>query len=399
MESEAIIMGNTKKQNILIVHNYYQIPGGEDSVVHNEQRMLETHGHKVMLYTRDNSEIKQFSKYEKIMLPFEFIFNIKTYRDIKKIIKENNIDVVHVHNTLSLISNAVYYAAINCGVPVVQTIHNFRLLCPGATFYRDGKICERCIKGGLKNAIKYNCYRNSKIQTMVCVLNIKIHRMLGVYKKINYICLTEFNKNKLLSFNQISPNRVYVKPNFEKKHDDSVICNERDNQFIFVGRLDKTKGIVELLRAWEKLDNKTIKLIICGTGPMEEWCRQFLNEHKCNVEMMGFVNKDTVINILARSKALILPTKLYEGFPMTIVEAFSMGTPVICSNIGNSGAIVEESINGYKFNDFSPKSIIDCVNKIENNPLSYDVIYKIFKEKYSEKSNYIMLNDIYEKII
>ena len=137
---------NTKKKNILIVHNYYQIPGGEDTVVANEKKMLEKHGHKVILYSRNNAELKQMSKLQKAFLPVTTVFNPRTYRDIKKLISKEKIEVVHVHNTLNLVSPAVYYAARRMKVPVVQTIHNFRLLCPGATFYRDGHICEDCVE-------------------------------------------------------------------------------------------------------------------------------------------------------------------------------------------------------------------------------------------------------------
>ena len=121
-------MNNTKKQNILIVHNYYQVPGGEDTVVANEKKMLEKHGHKVVLYSRNNVELKQMSKSQKIWLPITTVFNPRTYREIKKLIRQENIEIVHVHNTLNLISPAVYYAARSMKVPVIQTIHNFRLL-------------------------------------------------------------------------------------------------------------------------------------------------------------------------------------------------------------------------------------------------------------------------------
>lgn len=209
-----------KKCRVLIVHNYYQLTGGEDVVVANEKKLLEAHGHNVILYTRSNKELKKMSKLKKLFLPFVLIYNPKTARDIKKIIKEKNINIVHVHNTLALISPAVYYTAIAQRVPVVQTIHNFRMLCPGATFYRDGHICEDCIRKGLRCAVLHNCYRNSRIQTLTCVISSKIHRVTGIYGKINYICLTEFNREKLLELNKvvgrevINPNRIFVKPNF-----------------------------------------------------------------------------------------------------------------------------------------------------------------------------------------
>lgn len=177
---------NTRKHNILIVHNYYQIPGGEDTVVANEKKLLEENGHKVVLYSRNNYELKEMSTLQKVMLLFTTVFNPRTYRDIKHLIKTERIDIIHVHNTLNLISPAVYYAARAMKVPVVQTVHNFRLLCPGATFYRDGHICEDCVLKGLM------CPVNSRLQTLACVISTKIHRMTGIYGKINYICLTEF---------------------------------------------------------------------------------------------------------------------------------------------------------------------------------------------------------------
>ena len=147
-------MGLDGIKNILIVHNYYQIPGGEDTVVENEKTLLETHGHNVVLYTRSNSELSKMRKVSKLLLPITTIFNPRTYKDIKRFIVENKIDVIHVHNTLNLISPSVYYAARAMKVPVVQTVHNFRLVCPGATLYRDGHICEDCLLYGLKCSAK-----------------------------------------------------------------------------------------------------------------------------------------------------------------------------------------------------------------------------------------------------
>ena len=207
-------MAEDHKQKVLMVHNYYQISGGEDTVVSNEKKLLECYGHKVILYTRHNNELKTMGRLRKLGLPFTTIFNPRTYREIKKIIKEQGIEIVHVHNTLNLISPAVYYAAVKCGVPVIQTIHNFRFLCLGATFYRDGHICEDCVDKGLECAMRQKCYRGSRIQTLICVMNTWIHRHTGILGKINYIVLTEFNKEKLLQLKQIKPERVFVKPNF-----------------------------------------------------------------------------------------------------------------------------------------------------------------------------------------
>lgn len=386
-----------EKKNILIVHNYYQIPGGEDTVVANEKKMLEKHGHKVILYSRNNAELKQMSKIRILFLPFTTVFNLRTYQEIKKHIRRENIDLVHVHNTLNLISPAVYYAARSMKVPVVQTVHNFRLLCPGATFYRDGHICEDCVKNGLKCAVKYSCYRGSKAQTLVCAISTWLHRTTGIYGKINYICLTEFNKDKLLQLKHIKPERVFVKPNFVENNS-FITEEERLNQFVFVGRLDKLKGVDILFEAWKRMGEGAIKLIVCGIGPMEGWCKSFIKENVVNIEMRGFVPNDEALKIIANSKALVLPTQGYEGFPMSIVEAFSVGTPVICSDLGNAGSVVEEGITGYKFRYDSIESIMSTIDKMREKPLNKEYIKKIYEIKYSENANYKILNDIYTGI-
>ena len=176
--------------------------------------MLEEHGHKVILYSRNNAELKHMSKPQKLFLPIMTIFNPRTYKEIKSLIKSENVEIVHVHNTLNLISPAVYYVARAMKVQVVQTVHNFRLLCPGATFYRDGNICEDCVEHGLRCAVKHSCYRGSRIQTLACVISTWFHRMTGIYGKINYICLTEFNKEKLLQLKQIEADRVFCETKF-----------------------------------------------------------------------------------------------------------------------------------------------------------------------------------------
>lgn len=384
-----------RKQNVLIVHNYYQIPGGEDTVVANEKKMLEDHGHKVVLYSRNNSEIKEMSKFQKLKLPFTTIFNPRTYVDIKKLIKKEKIDIVHVHNTLNLTSSAVYYASLSCKVPVVQTIHNFRLLCPGATFYRDGHICEECVQHGLKCAVKYGCYRESKAQTLICVVSMMLHRMTGIYGKINYICLTEFNKKKLLELKQIKEDKVFVKPNFVECTEKFIPEEQRKEQFVFAGRLDKLKGIDVLLEAWKQMGEKAPKLIVCGTGPMEEWCRRFSVKNKINVEFRGFVPNAEVLKIIANSKALILPTQWYEGFPMSIVEAFSIGTPVICSDIGNAGSVVNEGVTGNKFKSHSTEKFILAVRKCSG--LCESTLAE-YQKKYTEEINYKQLIAVYKKV-
>ena len=387
------------KKNILIVHNYYQVPGGEDSVVSNEKELLERHGYKVYMYTRHNSEINFMKAIRKMLLPLTTIFNIKTYLDIRKIISEKKIDIVHVHNTLSLISPAVYYSAKSKGIPVIQTIHNFRLLCPGATFYNKNCICEKCLTDGLHCAIKNNCYRNSKIQTLICVINTAIHRALRIYGKINYICLTDFNKEKLISLKQINADNVFVKPNFVNDNNVKIISyGQRKNQFVFVGRIDELKGVDLLFDAWKKLENnlkdETPRLIVCGTGPMYEWCKKFISKNSLtSIRMLGHVENAIAKQYIANSKAIILPTKWYEGFPMTIVEAYSVGTPIIGSDFGNVSDLIIDHVTGEKINIASSNDLVDKV--LSWKEYESEKIRELYLKKYGSENNFKRLEQIY----
>lgn len=384
--------------NILIVHNHYQIPGGEDQVAAQEAELLWAHGHNVITYYRDNSELKDFSLGQKILLPFWTIYNPRTCREIRKCIRENKIDVVHVHNTLMLVSPAVYYAARKEKVPVVQTIHNFRLLCPGATFYRDNQICEDCLKKGLSCALKHKCYRGSFSQTLCCVLSMKLHRATGIYKKLTYICLTEFNKKKLLRLKGLKPEQIFVKPNAVSAPEALVPELDRQDRVLFASRLEDLKGIRVLLEAWRLLGDQGPELLLCGDGPLEDWCRSFVEDNKLrNVRLLGRLPNDRVRSLMATSRALILPTQCYEGFPLCIAEAYSVGTPVLVSKLGNGGSLVRSGVTGLKFDQQSPQSIAKTVKKFMN---TEDVDWQantnaFYRENLTPEMNYTRLMEVY----
>ena len=219
--------------------------------------------------------------------------------------------------------------------------------------------------------------------------------MTGIYGKINYICLTDFNKQKLLGLKQIKPERVFVKPNFVECKNEYIPEKDRKNQFVFAGRLDKLKGIDLLFEAWKRMGAHAPKLIVCGTGPMEDWCKSFIRENDVNIEMRGFVPNNEALKIIANSKALVLPTQWYEGFPMSIVEAFSVGTPVICSDLGNAGSVVEEGITGYKFTADLVDAIIQAVKSCHG---LCSQTKKVYKDNYSVEKNYELIGRIYKAI-
>ncbi|MCR4635496.1 MAG: glycosyltransferase [Butyrivibrio sp.] len=389
-------IGQDYKENILVVHNYYRIPGGEDIVVANEKTLLEKNGHKVILYSRNNSEAGDHNFFQKIGLAFVSVFNIRTYREICELVEKEKIDVIHVHNTVALISPAVYLAGINMGIPVVQTIHNFRLVCPNGVCYIRGHVCERCLEHGLKASLLYNCYRDSKLQTFVCAMTIKIQRMLQTYRALYYICLTEFNKEKLLSAKQIKEENIYIKPNFTTMEAKVVPYSDRKKQFVYAGRIEKIKGMELLLQAWMKLGEKAPKLIICGSGELEDWCREYIqNNEITTIEMLGQIDNSEVKRIVGESLAMIYPTQWYEGFPMAVAEAYTMGTPIIASDIGNVGNLVVDNVTGIKFKSNSVVALAKAVEKFSNDPKG---IPEEYLTKYTADNNYKLLKQIYEDI-
>ena len=390
----------TKQPAVLLVHDYYQVPGGEDVVVANEKHLLETHGHAAALYARRNEEISRMGALEKIRSALGMFFSIRTYREVRRSIRENRISLVHVHNTLPLIGPAVYYAALREGVPVVQTVHNFRLLCPNALFYRDGHICEDCTKKGLHCAVKHRCYRGSRLQTVLCVLSTRLHRALKTYSRLHYITLTDFNRQKLLALGQIPPENVSVKPNFVEPSETIVPYAARENQVVYIGRLDALKGIRLLLEAWARYERSGggMKLIICGTGPEETWCREYLTREKLKqAELRGFVPNSAARALMGQSKALILPTQWYEGFPMTIVEAFSVATPVICSDLGNAGSLISDGVTGFKFPADSAERLAQTLNRLQHAESVSEGALKTYQENFTAEANYRQLMAIYSK--
>ena len=328
-------------QTVLIIHNEYRIAGGEDTVAANEEKLLAEHGHRVIVYKRSNKELDNYTGIKKLLLPFTSVFSLRSYREVKKLIEDNYVDVVHVHNTLTLVSPSVYYAAFRCNVPVVQTMHNFRLLCPGGSFFMEdegnGHICEQCVSKGLSCAVRNSCYRHSKAQTIVSAAVLKIHRMLGTYKKINFICLTEFNRYKLLMLNNgrkkiINPARVYVKPNFTYDLAETMgklsytHGSISGRYYVYVGRLEKLKGTELLVDAFAKLPDR--KLVIMGNGPLEETLKKRIadNGYK-NIVMAGRVTGEDYVKFLGGAQAVISSSQCYETFGMSIAESYSLSVP------------------------------------------------------------------------
>lgn len=398
-------MKNRERLRILQVHNGYKIPGGEDVVVANEKRLLEMNGHMVYSYSRNNSELDEMKPFQKLLIPFRAVYSLKTYREVKKIIKEQKIDVVHVHNTLMMVSPSVFYAAFHCHVPVVQTLHNFRMLCPAGSFFRGDSVCEECSEHSLRCSLKYGCYRGSRVQTLVSAAILKIHRMLGTYRKVNFICLTEFNKKKLSQLNRkgkkvIDMNKVYIKPNFTFQDDGKFESSSHLDYFLFVGRVEALKGIDVVIRAFEKIPDQ--RLVVAGDGPLMGEMKEYIRTHHMeNVEFAGYLSKAQLQEKYRKARAVIMSSQCYEAFAMTIAEAYSYGVPVIAGDIGNLRNMVEENVTGIRFCYDSPEDLAQKVQQY--NVMDIEKMKRNAKRFYQQRlrpeDNYQILKKIYFDIL
>jgi len=382
---------------ILLLHNRYKIAGGEDSVFNSEVKMLRDNGNIVDHIVWDNSEITTLR--QKVKIALFSLYNPFTKEVIERKIKEFNPDMIHIHNFFPQISPSVFFVADKFSVPVVMTLHNFRLICSNAILYTKGSICEKCVNKVFPlEGIRNRCYRNSYFQTLNVTLMTSFHKLIGTWRKRvgRFIVLTDFQKEKIgnSSLNLKSEN-LAVKPNFVS--DPGVGLNQRENFFIFVGRLSVEKGINVLLDSFKY---HSYKLKIIGDGAMKELV---LKESKSNpnIEFLGYKGKDFLLDQIKRSRALIFPSESYEGFPIVITEALATGTPVISSNIGSQAEIVGNGYNGIHFKVSDPKDLAEKIKLFDNKEMKkmYINSRKTYLEKYTPEINYKILKEIYKKTI
>ena len=380
---------------ILFIHNYYREKGGEDHVFSAESRLMKNYGHYVMRFTVQNNQIAKLSR---LALARFTIWNSEIHRKLRKVIQQVKPDIMHAHNTLPLISPAAYYAAKSEGVAVVQTLHNYRLLCPNALLFRNGHICEDCMGKfvfwpGILNA----CYRENRAATSVTAAMLAAHRVLHTYRRVVdiYIALTHFSRQKFIQ-GGLPAGKIVVKPNFIDP--DPGVGNGQGDYAIFVARLTQEKGIDTLLSAWEKIGGK-IQLKVIGDGPLASQLSE-ASRSIFGVEWLGHKPRKFVLNLMKDAIVLIFPSVCYEGFGLTISEAFSVGLPVIASKLGVMSSMIEHRRTGLHFQPGDPEDLAKKMNWIISHPAELKRMRKAaraeYESKYTAELNYKMLIDIYE---
>jgi glycosyltransferase involved in cell wall biosynthesis len=386
---------------IIIAHNQYKQQGGEDVVFEQERQLLERNGHEVRVYCRSNFEVDSYPGMKRLVLLQKAIWSGDTYRDFGEMLRQQKPDVVHIHNTWVMISPSIYEACKEAGVPVVQTFHNYRLMCPAGTFFRDGKTCEQCLHHGQWLSVLHGCYRKSRLITAVKALMLATHRWRGTWAGIDYyIALTEFSRNQFLR-GGFPPEKLFVKPNFV--HPDPGMCMEKDDYALFIGRLSPEKRVSTILNAWSCLRSH-IPLFILGGGPetgqlKKEAARQGLD----HVHFEGHQPRNRVLSLLRRARFLIFSSEWYENFPVTIAEAFACGVPVICSRLGAMQEIVDDGRTGLHFAAGRSEDLAAKVEWAWSHPERMEEIgrqaRKEYESKYTAEKNYPMLMEIYQRAV
>jgi glycosyltransferase involved in cell wall biosynthesis len=389
---------------VLLAHNYYRsvAPSGEDAVFKNERDLLQQRGIDVVPFERFSDDIDATTVAQRTRLALDTAWSKTTYRNMNALIRRTRPDVAHFHNTFPLISPSAYAACQDNGVPVVQTLHNFRLICASALLQRDDHVCEDCVGTSLMlPALRYRCYRDSRAATAGIIWMLVRNRLHGTYRRLvnRYIALTQFAAGRLIA-GGLPSNRLRVKPNFL-----SSLPLQREGggggYAVFVGRLSKEKGVRVLVSAWGRVQGLRLKIL--GDGPLRAELEELAARHEAPVEFLGYRSRDEVLDIVAQADIQVVPSEWYEAFPMVVLEAYACGTPVVASRIGSLAEIVIEGETGVLFEPGNPVDLADKVNLLWGDraelPAYRHRIRAHFLARYTADLNYAMLMKIYAEAI
>jgi glycosyltransferase involved in cell wall biosynthesis len=357
-------------------------------------------GVDVVRYEKFNDDINTSTLKDRVSLALNGAWSASTYSELLNLIKYYRPDIAHFHNTFPQISPSAYAACRNNGVAVVQTLHNFRLVCAEALLTRNGKQCEKCLTGNVLRALFYRCYRGEFLASAAMVWLIESNKVRGSYKRNvdRYIALTKFGAEKFKGSN-IPSEKIVVEHNFLP--DPPTIGSGSGGYAVFVGRLSQEKGLNTLLEAWKRIKGMPLKLV--GDGPMRTEIEQAIATHDIDVELLGYKDKTEVYHILRSAVLQVIPSECYEGFPLVVLEALASGTPLVVSRLGGLDEIIEDEVTGMKFEPKNPHALFVAVERLRNNTVLTKNMRKnarqCFDKNFTEGGHYLRLIDIYKDAI
>ena len=387
---------------IVLVHNAYQWPGGEDIIVNQERDLLRAAGHHVLEFRRSNQEIGSDTLIGQITLAQRAVWSSDTFQEFAALLRREKPDLVHVHNTFVMISPSVYWACAEENVPVVQTLHNFRLLCPQGTFLRNGKICEECVEHSLLRSVAYGCYRGSRLATGVAAALLAGHWWAATWtgKIDSYIALSHFARNKFVQAG-LPSEKLFVKPNFV--YPDFSPRTSPGDYGLFVGRITLEKGLPTLLNVWQQIKTE-VPLILVGEGALRQSLEaQVAETSHSRIIFRGYLSREETLATIRGAKFLLCASHCYEQAPVTIMEAYACGVPVIAPSLGPLEEVIDDGRTGLLFRPGDATHMAEKIQWALAHDECLETMGKRAREKYetqySAENNYRKLMEIYERTI
>lgn len=369
-------------------------------VASSEATLLSQEGHEVDVFSRSNDEIKHSGLKGKLVGALSTPWNPVMSRALRARVEEFRPGVVHVHNTFPLLSPAIFHAIGNLAARVL-TLHNYRLFCPAAIPMRDGRVCTDCMdRRSTIPSLFHGCYRDSRFATLPLALSVGLHRAIGTWtKQVDaFICLTEFQRQVMVAAG-LPIEKVHVKPNFYPGNPSVRPWIERKPHIVYVGRLTAEKGVVTLVKAWQKWGPSAPELHVIGSGELRTELERMAEG--LPVRFWGQLSPHEVHERISDAKLLILPSEWFETFGLTVVEAFAHGTPAAVSRIGPLPTIVTHRETGIVFDPANVQSLLEEVQSAWLEPgLMQELGCRAraeFESKYTEDKNYTMLMEIYRQ--
>lgn len=389
------------KPRVLVIHNRYQQTGGEDLVVDAEIDLLRQAGHEVIEFIRDNAAIRDYSAVRKASLLLTSTWDRRTYRHLRQVIREQRPDIAHCHNLLPQISPAAYYACRDSGIPVVQTLHNYRMLCPAGTLFRNNQPCVSCVSA-LATGVLRGCYRGSRSESAAVAMMLGLHRQLGTWKNLidAYIAVSHFSRDLIVAATQLPKEKVHVKSNF-------MACDpgprtHRGNYALFVGRLSPEKGLLELLSTWRGLEH--IPLRVVGGGPDYPAALAIARDAAMGrMVLSGLLSPAETLEEIRGARFLIFPSRWYEPFGMALLEAAACGVPAIASRIGGIPELVRDGVTGLLFDPEDPQDLTAKASWAWEHPDELSAMglaaRAMYLEHYTAEKNYARLMQVYDSVL
>jgi glycosyltransferase involved in cell wall biosynthesis len=372
---------------ILLVHNRYRsaAPSGENRVVDQEGEALAALGHEVIRFGRSSDEIGQWSLAKKASLPARTIWSREAFRELKAALREHRPDVVHVHNTFPLLSAAVLYACRDARVPVVATIHNYKLACANGTFFRSGAVCHDCAHGLPVPGVLHGCYRESPVATAPVALAMGLHRQAWKSLVSAYILISASQRD-LLSGVGLPPDRAFVRYNLIPPRDRPRTA--RAPMVVYAGRLDEAKGVRLLMAGWDRYLGKSgepgLNLAIAGGGPLGDEVAEWAATRP-SVEMKGTLGGDQCAELISGARAVLLPSAWEETFGLVAVESMAAGVPPIATGHGSFTELITPGVDGVLFSPGDPDALALAIADVEANPQQYEVYGEQARKTYEER--------------